>query len=77
MGDRTIKTLLIVIALGLWINAASPWLRPMAVQAAQDQGLLLLGPLIEIDQSLDEIRQSLDRMADNRCSESNVNDKAQ
>jgi hypothetical protein len=31
--DRTTKTLLALIALGLWLNLASAWLRPTLVQA--------------------------------------------
>lgn len=31
--DRTTKTLLLVIALGLWANVASGWLRPVALKA--------------------------------------------
>lgn len=35
MVDRTTKTLLFAIALGLWMNVASQWLVPVAL-AAQD-----------------------------------------
>lgn len=31
--DRTTKTLLFAIALGLWVHVASDWLRPTPVQA--------------------------------------------
>lgn len=31
--DRTTKALLLAIALGLWMNVAGDWLRPVVVQA--------------------------------------------
>jgi hypothetical protein len=33
MADRTTKMLLLAIAVGLWANVASSWLRPVPVQA--------------------------------------------
>ena len=33
MTDRTTKALLFAIALGLWINLVSGWLRPVPVEA--------------------------------------------
>jgi len=42
MVDRTTKLLLLAIAVGLWMNVATPWLRPVPVHAevetAQDFG---------------------------------------
>jgi len=37
--DRTTKFLLLLIALGLWFNAAVSLLRPMAVKADTDSAL--------------------------------------
>ena len=34
MADRTTKLLLLAIAVGLWMNVASQWLRPVPVHAA-------------------------------------------
>ena len=34
MADRTTKWLLLAIAVGLWMNVASQWLRPVPVHAA-------------------------------------------
>ena len=36
MTDRTTKALLFAVALGLWVNLVSGWLRPVPVEA---QGL--------------------------------------
>ena len=33
MVDRTTKLLLLAIAVGLWMNVATPWLRPVPVHA--------------------------------------------
>ena len=35
MADRTTKALLLVIAVGLWMNLASAWTQPVPVIAAQ------------------------------------------
>ena len=35
MADRTMKLLLLAIAVGLWVNVASQWFRPVPVQAAE------------------------------------------
>ena len=35
MADRTTKLLLLAIAVGLWMNVANQWLRPVPVQAAE------------------------------------------
>ncbi len=34
MTDRTTKALLLAIAIGLWMNVAGQWLRPVALRAA-------------------------------------------
>jgi hypothetical protein len=39
MIDRSTKALLAAIALGLWIQIAAPWLRPVALHAAPDSDL--------------------------------------
>ena len=36
MADRTTKALLLAIAIGLWMNMASQWLRPVILRAAAD-----------------------------------------
>lgn len=33
MADRTTKALLLAIAIGLWVNVAGAWLRPVSIQA--------------------------------------------
>jgi hypothetical protein len=33
MVDRTTKLLLLAIAVGLWMDVATPWLRPVPVHA--------------------------------------------
>jgi hypothetical protein len=33
MTDRTTKALLLAIALGLWVNVVSDWIRPTVAQA--------------------------------------------
>jgi hypothetical protein len=35
MADRTTKTLLLAVALGLWANAMSAWMYPAPAHAAQ------------------------------------------
>jgi hypothetical protein len=46
MIDRTTKTLLLAIAVGLWLHVASDWLRPTPVQAQRgDTSLLLLSDI--------------------------------
>ena len=42
MRDRTTKALLLAIALGLWANVVSDWLRPVTVHANADQAEQLL-----------------------------------
>nr|ADI23831.1 hypothetical protein [uncultured gamma proteobacterium HF4000_48E10] len=37
MIDRTTKLLLLVIAIGLWMNVAAQWLQPIPVQAASEE----------------------------------------
>lgn len=37
MIDRTTKALLLAIAIGLWMNVATQWLRPVPVQAQTAQ----------------------------------------
>ena len=37
MIDRTTKLLLLAIAVGLWMNVGSQWLRPVSVHAAVEQ----------------------------------------
>jgi hypothetical protein len=37
--DRTMKTLLFVIALGLWVNVVSTWMRPTPVLAQNEVAL--------------------------------------
>jgi len=37
MIDRTTKLLLLAIAIGLWMNVGSQWLRPVSVHAAVEQ----------------------------------------
>jgi hypothetical protein len=36
MIDKTTKMLLLAIAIGLWVNVVSTWVRPTPVEAAQD-----------------------------------------
>jgi predicted restriction endonuclease len=36
MTDRYIKLLLLAIAVGLWMNVAAQWVRPVAVQATSE-----------------------------------------
>ena len=33
MADRTTNALLLAIAIGLWVNVVSEWVRPVPVQA--------------------------------------------
>lgn len=40
MIDRTTKALMLAIALGLWMNVASQWLKPTPVHAQDAAGLL-------------------------------------
>jgi len=40
MADRTTKALLFAIALGLWMNVAGAWLRPVPVYAQVESHLL-------------------------------------
>jgi len=36
MTDRYIKLLLLAIAVGLWMNVAAQWVRPVSVQATSE-----------------------------------------
>ena len=36
MTDRYIKLLLLAIAVGLWMNAAAQWVRPVSVHATSE-----------------------------------------
>jgi len=40
MKDRPTKALLLAIALGLWANVASQWIRPVALQAGQGEAYI-------------------------------------
>ena len=51
-ADRIVKTLLVLIAIGLWINALNPWLLPTRVSA---QSALEISYLSSIDSHLSEI----------------------
>ena len=53
MIDRTTKLLLHAIAIGLWMNVGSQWLRPVSVHAAVEQ--LQSSDLISIERYLRSI----------------------
>lgn len=50
MNDRTTKILLALIALGLWVNAIVPVLKPLPAYASDSERLLS-----RIDDSLNDI----------------------
>lgn len=56
--DRTTKALLLAIALGLWTNVASDWLRPVTVQAREQS---------ELTELVLRIRNSLTSITDGNC----------
>jgi hypothetical protein len=53
MIDRTTKLLLLAIAIGLWMNVGSQWLRPVSVHAAVEQ--LQSYDLRDIESSLSNV----------------------
>ena len=59
MVDRTTKLLLLAIAVGLWMNVASQWLRPVpvhaAVETAQDDLTMISADLIRIGNLVNSI----------------------
>jgi hypothetical protein len=63
MIDRVTKTLLAAIALGLWLNALNPWIRPVAVQtsnAGLERSLLQIsGHLIGIENATTTMQGNL------------------
>lgn len=54
--DRTTKALLFAIALGLWANAATDWLRPVPVSAQQSDPILA-GEIRNMSSKLADLRQ--------------------
>jgi len=42
MTDRTTKALLVAIALGLWMNVATQWVKPAVVHAQDDSRIVNL-----------------------------------
>jgi hypothetical protein len=63
MTDRTTKLLLLAIAIGLWLNAAASFLRPVTVRAAAD--------LDDIGRQLSSMASDLGRIQRGAC----TNDK--
>jgi hypothetical protein len=57
MIDRTTKAVLVAIALGLWMNVGSQWLRPTPVFAQSE----------EIRDTVNEIRRTLNAVANGVC----------
>ena len=60
MTDRTTKTLLALIALGLWANALIPLFRPMPVAAQDSQ-------LESIDSHLSKLEMEVSRIGRGTC----------
>jgi hypothetical protein len=63
MMDRTTKLLLLLIALGLWVNVAIPFLRPRIV-AAQSIG--------DIDSLLSNIESDVHKLARGTCTNTKI-----
>jgi hypothetical protein len=42
MTDRTTKALLLVIVVGLWVNAAAMWFRPVPLRAADADSTVIM-----------------------------------
>ena len=70
MVDRTTKILLLAIAVGLWMNVASQWLRPVAVHAAVEQ--LRSSDLSDIERYLRNIDGDLGRIQRGTCINSTI-----
>ena len=70
MVDRTTKILLLAIAVGLWMNVASQWLRPVAVHAAVEQ--LRSSDLSDIERYLRNIDGDLGRIQRGACINSTI-----
>lgn len=62
MRDRTTKALLFAIALGLWMNAAVSWLKPVPVQAAAQ----------DVAATLSEIERRVSQIARGTCTNSKI-----
>lgn len=45
MTDRTTKALLLAIALGLWMNVAGQWLRPVPLQAQGNASMAFMASM--------------------------------
>jgi hypothetical protein len=63
MSDRQTKALLLAIAIGLWANVATQWLRPKALHA-QDTA--------HIEQRVDEIAGYVGRIAHGTCTNGKI-----
>ena len=63
MTDRQTKTLLLAIAVGLWANVATQWLRPKTLHA-QDTAI--------IEQRVEEIASSVGRIARGTCTNGKI-----
>ena len=63
MTDRQTKALLLAIAIGLWANVATQWLRPKALHA-QDTA--------QIEQTVNEIAGSVGRISRGTCTNSKI-----
>jgi hypothetical protein len=80
MTDRTTKALLAAIALGLWMNVASDWFRPVALHAQDDTRIVreLRNVVASIDSlstaasNIDSNVDSLERVARGVCSNSKI-----
>ena len=63
MIDKTTKILLLVIALGLWLNLAIPLFQPKTVAAAQDTAMMETY-LANIDSHISRIEHDVHNLAD-------------
>ena len=59
MADRTTKLLLLAIAIGLWMNVATQWLRPVAVHAAAEVAQNDTRTLRNIESTVDDIHSQV------------------
>ena len=66
MTDKATKILLAAIALGLWLNAVNPWIRPLVVWADAESSLS------SISSNVNSMETDLGRIARGVCTNSKI-----
>jgi hypothetical protein len=67
MTNRTTKTLLLAVAVGLWLNVVTPWFQPTPVHANSAETQFSARQVRELVAALDTIADEIENIARGRC----------